>query len=119
MLRRLLVAAVLLAPAPALAQGPLGPLNDLAALGQGAGQTPDAVPVQNPPGPPFKATPRAKCGKGSKPEPDIQGRVPAGSADKGLWCNVKLISHQGSSGGFKVWRYVDTKGRECAIYDTA
>jgi hypothetical protein len=113
------LAATLLLCAPALAQGPLGPLNDLAALGLGSGQTPDAVPVQNPPGPPFKATPRAKCHKGSKPEPDIQGRVPAGSADKGLWCNVKLLSHQGSSGGFKVWRYVDTKGRECAIYDTA
>src|SRR4051812_44161089 len=114
-----LLAVLLLAPAPVLGQGPLGPLNDLAALGQGAGQTPDAVAVQHPADAPFKATPRAKCLPGSKPEPDIQGRVPAGSATNGLWCNVKLLSHQGSSGGFKVWRYVDTKGRECAIYDTA
>ena len=113
------LAVLLLAPAPAVAQGPLGPLNDLAALGQGSGQTPDALPVQHNPEPPFQATPRAKCGKGSKPEPDIQGRVPAGSATNGLWCNVTVLSHQGSSGGFKVWRYVDTKGHECAIYDTA
>jgi hypothetical protein len=113
------IAAVALLCAPAAAQGPLGPLNDLAALGQGAGQTPDAVPTMTRAEPPFEATPRAKCLKGSKPEPSIQGRVPAGSDINGLWCNVKLIGHQGSSGGFKVWRYVDTAGHECAIYDTA
>jgi hypothetical protein len=65
------------------------------------------------------AAPRAKCGSGSKPEPGIQGRVPAGAATDGLWCNVKLLSHQGSSGGFKVYRYVDSAGHECAYYDTA
>ena len=111
--------ATLACAGAACAQGPLGPLNDQAALGQGTGQTPDAVAVQHPPEPPFAATPRAKCGKGSKPEPDIQGRVPRGSATDGLWCNVTLLSHQGDSGGFKVWRYVDTHGHECAIYDTA
>jgi hypothetical protein len=106
-------------PAGAMAQGPFGPLNDLLALGQGGGQTPNSVPVQKPPAPPMDATPRAQCGPGSKPEPDIQGRVPAGSATDGLWCNVKLISHQGTSGGFKVYRYVDGAGHECAYYDTA
>ena len=113
------IATLALLPAAAVAQGPLGPLNDMAALGQGAGQTPDALPVQKNPEPPFRATPRAVCGKGSRPEPSIQGRVPAGYAAKGLSCNVTVLSHQGTSGGFKVWRYVDTKGHECAIYDTA
>ena len=32
---------------------------------------------------------------------------------------MTLVSHQGNSGGFKVFRYTDTKGRECAFYDTA
>jgi hypothetical protein len=63
--------------------------------------------------------PRAKCGTGSKPEPDIQGRVPAGSATDGLWCNMALVAHQGVAGGFKVFDYVDTQGHECAFYDTA
>jgi hypothetical protein len=63
--------------------------------------------------------PRAHCGPGAKPEPDIQGRVPAGAATDGLWCNVSLIAHQGTSGGFKTLRYVDPAGHECAYYDTA
>ena len=113
------VMALLLTPVTAMAQGPFGPLNDLLALGQGGGQTPDSVPVQKPSAPPMDATPRAQCGPGSKPEPGIQGRVPAGSATDGLWCNVKLLSHQGTSGGFKVYRYVDSSGHECAYYDTA
>jgi hypothetical protein len=65
------------------------------------------------------ATPRAKCGVGSRPEPGIQGRVPAGSATDGLWGNAELVSQQGRSGGFKVVRYVDSAGHECAFYDTA
>src|SRR3954454_13558904 len=94
--------------------------NDLLALGQGGGDTPDAAPIRNGGGPPFAATPRAtSCEPGSRPEPDIQGRVPAGSATKGLWCNITLISHQGTSGGFKVFSYRDTQGHECAFYDTA
>jgi hypothetical protein len=75
--------------------------------------------VQSNPEPALTATPRAHCGAGSRREPGIQGRVPAGSAAKSLHCNVTLVSHQGNSGGFKVFRYTDTKGRECAFYDTA
>ena len=45
--------------------------------------------------------------------------MPAGAAANGLNCNVDLLSHQGNSGGFKVLRYVDTSGHECAFYDTA
>ena len=69
------------------------------------------------------ATPRADCGPGSNPEPGIQGRVPAdavesGRADKGFTCNVELLAHRGKAGGFKVHRFVDRTGRECAYYDT-
>ena len=113
------IAAVLLLPSQALAAGPFGPLNDLLALGQGGGQTPNTVPIQKPPAPPMDATPRATCGPNSKPEPSFQGRVPEGSATDGLWCNVQVLSHQGTSGGFKVLRYIDTQGHECAFYDTA
>ena len=61
----------------------------------------------------------AVCDGASKPEPDVQGRVPAGSAAEGLWCNVSVVSHFGVNGGFKVQRYVDAAGHECAYYDTA
>jgi hypothetical protein len=85
------VLALAVGPASTLAQGPFGPLNDLAALGEGFGDSPDTVPVQKPSAPPMDAVPRANCGPGSKPEPSIQGRVPAGSATDGLWCNVQLL----------------------------
>ena len=57
------------------------------------------------------ATPRAHCGAGSRPEPGMQGRVPAdavksGQAAPGYWCNTKLVGHEGASGGFKVLRFV-------------
>jgi hypothetical protein len=110
--------ALLLSAAPAAAQGPFGPLNDLFALGQGGGQTPDTVPTMRREEPPFVATPRATCGPGSKPEPDIQGRVPRSVAGQGLHCNVEVLAHQGKSGGFKTLRYIDETGRECAYYDT-
>jgi hypothetical protein len=70
------------------------------------------------------ATPRARCGAGSRPEPGIQGRVPkaevdAGRADDGYWCNLTRVGHTGETGGFRVHRYVDKAGHECAYYDTA
>src|SRR5258705_11377169 len=76
-------AGVAALPGQALAEGPFGPLNDLAALGQGGGQTPVKVPNQQPPEPPQTATPRPHCGPGSGPEPGTQGRQPAGSAANG------------------------------------
>jgi hypothetical protein len=96
-----------------------GPLNDLFALGQGFGQTLEPAPLEQRREPPLRATPLARCDADSRPQPDIDGRVPAGSAKDGLWCNVELVSHQGTSGGFKVFRYVDTQGNVCAFYDTA
>jgi DNA-binding beta-propeller fold protein YncE len=115
----IVVAAALAFASPAAAQGPFGPLNDLAAIGQGEGQLPDRVPTQRNPEPKLEAVPRAKCRAGDHREPGIQGRVPAGTGTKGFNCNVDLLSHQGNSGGFKVLRYIDTKGHECAYYDTS
>jgi hypothetical protein len=64
------------------------------------------------------ATPRATCGPGSRPEPGIQGRVPAGASKDGYACNARLLGREGRAGGFKVRRFVDRAGRECAYYDT-
>ncbi len=102
-----------------IAHAALGELTDLLALGQAGGQEPAKAKVLKHSEPPLTATPRAKCLPGSREEPGIQGRVPAGSAREGFACNTSLVSRQGSSGGFKVWRYVDRQGTECAYYDTA
>jgi hypothetical protein len=69
------------------------------------------------------ATPRATCGPGSLPETSWQGRVPqadydSGRAAQGYYCNTREVSHQGSSGGFKVQRYTDPAGHTCAFYDS-
>ncbi len=69
------------------------------------------------------ATPAADCGPGSRPETDIQGRVPAadfesGRAERGYRCNARQVGRNASTGGFKVLRYVDRRGRSCAFYDS-
>jgi hypothetical protein len=71
------------------------------------------------PGPTQKAT----CGPGSNPETGTQGRVSAadvtsGRAAAGYTCNLTEISHFGTSGGYKVFRYIDGAGHECAFYDS-
>jgi hypothetical protein len=104
---------------PLVSNNPGPGLNDLGAIGQGTGQTPAQLAVQRRAEPPLVATPRAQCGPGSHPEPGIQGRVPEGSAAHGLSCNLALVAHQGTSGGFKTFRYVDAHGHVCAFYDTA
>ena len=63
-------------------------------------------------------TPRPVCGPGSKPETGMQGRVPEGQADAGFTCNTTLLSRHGKAGGFKVLRFVDKAGHECAYYDS-
>ncbi len=62
------------------------------------------------------------CDKGSRPE-KVQGKVPktdydSGRAAKGYFCNARLISHFGRSGGYRVERYVDKAGHECAYWDS-
>ncbi len=75
------------------------------------------------------ATPRATCGPGSRPETGIQGRVSAadqasGLAEEGITCNTELVGSYtvpnaiGTVGGFKVERYTDAAGHDCAYYDT-
>lgn len=68
-------------------------------------------------------TPPATCGPGASPETGIQGEVTAADHDSGysdqpFTCNTKMIGHFGTSGGFKVERYVDTAGHECAYFDS-
>lgn len=81
------------------------------------------------PEPALVATPRAECGPGSRPETGIQGRVStadhtSGRAAQGFACNAELVGSYakpnavGTVGGYKVERYVDGAGRECAYYDT-
>jgi hypothetical protein len=78
--------------------------------------------------PSMKSVPKAHCGPGSLPETGLQGRVSladiqSGRAAKGYRCNTKLVGTElsktplGSFGGFKVHRYVDKAGHECAFYD--
>ena len=78
---------------------------------------------------PVTATPKAACGPGSRPETGLQGRVSAadhdsGRAAQGFTCNTELVgslvepTSEATYGGFKVLRYVDTQGNECAFYDT-
>ena len=103
-----LLAALLLLPSAALAHVPEreAEVGVTGALGRAAQA-----------GPPLTATPRAQCGPGSRPETGIQGRVPA-SARAGFTCNLSLVGREGEGGGFKVVRYVDKAGNECAYYDT-
>jgi hypothetical protein len=81
------------------------------------------------PEPPLTPTPRAECGPGSRPETGLQGRVSpedheSGRAAQGFTCNTELVgtyvkpNANGTVGGFKVERYVDATGHDCAYYDT-
>jgi hypothetical protein len=79
------------------------------------------LPSYSAPG--FGVTPRAICGPGSLPETGRQGRVPkadydSGRAAKGYRCNTVELGHYGTTGGFRVVRYVDKAGHECAFYDS-
>jgi len=67
-------------------------------------------------------TKQISCDKGSQPE-SVQGKVAlkdyeSGRAAKGYFCNARLVSHFGSSGGYRVERYVDKAGNECAYWDS-
>jgi len=114
---RVLVLAVAMASLSAFAAEPaLG--HDLAPPGSFPGAAPgQTLKAATRAEPATTATPRADCGPGSRPEGALQGRVPAGS-DQGFACNLVELGHEGRSGGFKVERYVDPAGHECAFYDT-
>ena len=73
--------------------------------------------------PPYSGpTPGTRCGAGSLPE-QVQGRAPksdvaSGRYAKGYTCNVSVVGHEGATGGYRVERYVDAAGHECAFYDS-
>jgi hypothetical protein len=72
--------------------------------------------------PPAGPTKGIACDKGSRPE-KVQGKAPktdynSGRAAKGYFCNARQISHFGTSGGYRVERYVDKAGHECAYWDS-
>jgi hypothetical protein len=53
----------------------------------------------------------------------MQGRLAKDDVDSekaadGYRCNITVVGHSGETGGFKVLRYVDEAGHECAYYDT-
>src|SRR5688572_28895982 len=128
--------AATLVAALALAAPALGHPGDEEDLDLTEAFTTPASPIEVPrakaqraPEPPLKATPGIPCGPGSNPETGIQGRVPqedhdSGRAAEGYTCNTKLVGSYtipnalGTVGGFKVERYVDAAGHECAYYDT-
>jgi len=108
--------------APAPGHEPGGGTSTAAFLEQRLGVTEDApsrtataagAAVQPP------ATPRAECGPGSQPETGIQGRVPASAPADGFRCNITQVGREGVAGGYKVERFVDRAGHECAYYDTS
>jgi hypothetical protein len=91
-----------------------------------------AVPAE----PVQQAVPRAVCGPNARQETGIQGRISradhvSGLAAKGLQCNAELVGKHtqekagvdgtivGTVGGYKVLRYKDKQGNECAYYDTS
>ena len=68
------------------------------------------------------AVPRAQCGPGSDPETGMQGRVSAedvanGRAARGYRCNTEVVSHFGTNGGYRTYRYVDRAGNVCGYFD--
>ena len=68
-------------------------------------------------------TPQLPCDSQSLPETGAQGRVPksevdSGRAARGYTCNTTLVGQQGNTGGFRVERYIDSAGHECAYYDS-
>jgi hypothetical protein len=67
-------------------------------------------------------TPGTSCDKASLPE-TMQGRAPAsdlasGRYAKGYTCNARQVAHVGAMGGYRVERYVDAAGHECAFWDS-
>ena len=98
-------------------------LVGLAAVGLTAtGLTTVARSATSAPVPSTAATPSAACGTGSLPEA-TQGRAPASDVASGRYamgytCNAQQVAHVGKAGGYRVERYVDGAGHECAFADS-
>ncbi|MCU1599637.1 MAG: hypothetical protein JWO22_346 [Frankiales bacterium] len=117
--RILVLAAAVLVPLSltASAQGPPGFLDDYLPnhpIGSAATFSSTVLP----------STPGRACDQGSLPESGRQGRVPladyaSGRAAKGYTCNARVVTHYGTTGGFRVERYTDRAGHDCAFYDSS
>lgn len=118
-LAALLPVALALCAAPAAATGEVYLGTELAPQQSLVRSAPGAARRAAGDEPPLIATPRAKCGPGSRPSAGLQGRVVGGEASaNGYTCNMELVGREGAAGGFKVERFVDSAGHECAYYDT-
>src|SRR6202451_1038034 len=104
---------------------PTLPTNDLQNLLSLTGYpTPKQAEVQTNAEPKLAPVPAAVCGAGSHPLAGEQGRVTAADiaspqAANGWACNLSVVSHFPTAGGFRVWRYIDDAGLACAFYDTS
>lgn len=103
-------AAVRLAATATAAAGVLGAALTLGA--PSASSAPELTALQPP-----------RCDQQSRPETDIDGRVPAadhesGRAAEGYTCNTREVGQYGKTGGLKVHRYADASGHVCAFYDS-
>jgi len=114
------------APAPAHAQDQVTlPANDAnPVIGLTGVAAPENQPVQRNPEPELQPTPAADCGPGSHPLAGEQGRVPPEALDspdasRGWTCNLSPVGHLQIGGGWKVWRFVDAQGHECAFHDSS
>ena len=52
----------------------------------------------------------------------MQGHVPtsdieSGRIERGYYCNARVVSHLAGTGGYRVERYTDKRGRTCAYFD--
>jgi len=123
----LAVLAVLVAPPAAVRaqeqlELPANALNPLVGLTGVA--APENLPAQRNAEPPLDPVAPAVCAAGSRPLVGEQGRVPPGALEApagadGYTCNLAPVGRLASGGGWKVWRYVDRAGRECAYHDAS
>jgi hypothetical protein len=103
--------------------GGLAPSGRLALVGGPAGRHPHVWKQYLSPTDPYAGpTKDIACDSGSMPE-TVQGKAPkadyaSGRAAKGYFCNARMVSHFGVSGGYRVERYVDKAGHACAYWDS-
>lgn len=107
-------------------KGPPLPLSALEALlSLTASQLADMLEPRVLLDPALQAVPRAQCDETSQPlRSEVQGRVTAEAvnspqAELGWTCNTTLVSNINTPGGFRVWRYTDKQGHDCAYFDTS
>jgi hypothetical protein len=127
----IILAAALFAPVSAVsahnhgthAHGATLDHHDPAAVGGPRARSPIVAEYLGSTSPFAGPTKGRKCDAGSRPE-KIQGKVPkadyeSGRAAKGYFCNARMISKFGGpTGGYRVERYVDKAGNECAFWDS-